>query len=83
MKSSPAQVTPAVVLPTGEMDVRINRRTRSRRISADPTHRFHPPGASHDDRRDVAAGKAPQRLRARQTEPRVAEQCHIRKPRHP
>jgi hypothetical protein len=50
---------------------------------SDPTHRFHPPGASHDDRRDVAAGKAPQRLRARQTEPRVAEQCHVRKPRHP
>jgi hypothetical protein len=33
--------------------------------SSDPTHRFHGPGAAHDDRQNVIAGEARQRVRGR------------------
>ena len=32
---------------------------------SDPTHRFHAPGAAHDDRLSVIAGEARQRVRGR------------------
>ncbi|MES1167503.1 MAG: DUF2934 domain-containing protein [Pseudomonadota bacterium] len=32
---------------------------------SDPTHRFHAPGVPHDDRLDVIAGEARQRVRGR------------------
>jgi hypothetical protein len=32
---------------------------------SDPTHRFHAPGTTHDDRRDIVAGEARQRVRGR------------------
>lgn len=32
---------------------------------SDPSHRFHAPGAPHDDRLDVIAGEARQRVRGR------------------
>jgi len=32
---------------------------------SDPAHRFHAPGGSHDDRRDIVASEAPQRARGR------------------
>ena len=47
----------------------------------DPTqHGQHSPGSA-DQRKRVEAGVAPQRNRARLTEPRTAEHCHIRTPR--
>lgn len=36
---------------------------------------------SPDQRQHVAAGVMPQRIRARQTEPRIAGDCHQRNPR--
>jgi len=63
------------------------RDTVSERRSAahlnDPALRWqHQPGVQ-DIRPVVAAGGAPQRIRARQTEPRTAEQCHVRIRRRP
>jgi hypothetical protein len=40
------------------------RQTVAEHLS-DPTHRFHPPGAAHDNRLDVIAGEARQRVRGR------------------
>ncbi len=40
------------------------RQTVAEHLS-DPTHRFHAPGATHDDRRDIVAGEAAQRVRGR------------------
>ena len=66
MKSSPSLVTHGFVSPPSETmrDTAMERRSAAH--LSDPV------------RRDIAAGGAPQRVRARQTEARTAELCHVR-----
>jgi hypothetical protein len=78
MNSSPGLVLSRFVSPPSETmrDTLMERRSAAH--LSDPAKFFHEPAGGHDGRRAVAASGALQRVRARQTEPRTAELCHVR-----
>ena len=69
-KSNPRQTPPITPVQPGEANAKSDRAMKSAAHLSDPEHRFHAPTAGHDRRPDAAAGLAPQRLRARQSEAR-------------
>ena len=81
MKHVAYPIAATMVSPPGE----VMRDTISERRSAahlnDPAQHWHRPAGASDLRPQVAASGAPQRVRARQTEPRTAKLCHVRTPR--
>ncbi|HEY8993480.1 MAG TPA: hypothetical protein VIM71_02245 [Lacunisphaera sp.] len=56
---------------------------RSAAHLSDPLQHWQHPAAAPDMRVRAEFERAPQRVRARQTEPRTAEDCHARRPRRP
>ena len=62
-------------------DTCANRRSAAH--LSDPAWRWQGRAGTIDNRPEVAAGGAPQRIRARQTEARTAESCHVRTSRRP
>ena len=80
MKSSPILLTHGF-LPVPPPSETMRDTLTDRRSAAhlrDPAKSFHEAAGGHDSRRDVAVSGAPQRRRARQTEARTADQCHLR-----
>ena len=79
-------VYPTVVLlvsPPGEVMPDTRGERRSAAHLNDPAQHWHRPAGASDLRPQVAASGTPQRVRARQTEPRTAKLCHVRTPRRP
>ncbi|MFI5335505.1 MAG: hypothetical protein ACHQ5A_01885 [Opitutales bacterium] len=76
---------PQVGLKLVSAPAETNRDSVSERRSAahlnDPSRRWQHPADAPDSRQRVEAGGAPQRNRARQTEARTAQLCHVRKQR--
>jgi hypothetical protein len=83
MKNMPQQLTPPFVSPPGEARGDTLSERRSAAHFNDPSVRWQHGVGAQDGRPQLAAGGAPQRIRARQTEARTAVQCHVRSRRRP
>lgn len=83
MKNRPGPVVSGLVSPPNDTlrDDVIERPVPSRLGNA-PQHRPHD-FKIHDKRTDIATEESGERIRARQTEPRTAVDCHVRVWRRP
>ena len=83
MKRNPTQVASPFVTPPGETmrDTVVELRFAAHRN--DPTLRWQHQIGEHDRRPEVATAAALEKARARQMEPRTADQCHVRTRRRP
>ena len=83
MKSKAQLIARLTVPPPAEsMRDTVGERRSADHLS-DPAWRRPGRPATVDNRPEVAAGGATQRIRARQTEARTAESCHVRLNRRP
>jgi hypothetical protein len=81
MKTKFSQVGLSLVSPPSEtLRDTVNER-RSAAHRNDPVGHWNHGVSEHGTHPPQGTGGAPQRVRARQTEPRTAENCHIRTPR--
>ena len=78
MKNSSSQGASRFVSPPPETKGDTVKERRAAAHQADPLSHMRDPSARHDRRMEIAAGEAMHRVRARQVEPRTAEQCHDR-----
>lgn len=83
MKNRPCQEFSPFVSPPGETLRNTSNERRSTEHRNDPAQHWQHQAGEHDNRPAVAASGAPQRIRARQTEARTAEHCHVRTHRRP
>jgi hypothetical protein len=78
MKNKPQPMAAMLVSPPREaMRDSVGERRSAAHLN-DPAWRWQGPAGANDSRPHVAAGGAPQRIRARQTEARSADSCHVR-----
>lgn len=83
MKNRPGPSASMFVLPPSAT-LRDDVTERASSAHANDQSPFHVQRTrKRDHRPDIAMEAAPQRVRARQTEPRTAEDCHARVPRRP